>query len=365
MLIKYIEYYIIYIYYFGTNLHFTNKKIFAEFYMNILNNIPYKQSYGKMIANARYVYHYHIMERFNFTDDKVTNVRISFTPIDANSVVYNIKCIFNDLDHEFTINYVFNDNIKNIINLHKNDDIKYSLLLYYYILDYEHILFIGPDPTYYKSLEKACIPFNKGASSIKQSSAIECFAGIFNNTCEHFYSLLDMEKLYGSMGNFFDNFLNDDYFMYLINPPYTDLILIRVYDMVVKKLSDITNNRYLIILYVPNWTDILDPFYEKLKNSNIKFKTYNLKSHLVYNHYTQISKCRYINTVIVTCSNFTLDKFQMNVIKNEITKMKCDVDPDNYKLETDQNINLCIHSENGKSTRYPSVNLDGFINTTK
>jgi len=317
MLIKYLELYLIYVYYFGINLTPKFKQIFAEFFMNILNGISVEESYNKMIFTCENTYHQHIFRQFSFDKDKITNVNIKCN-INKDILTYEIEFNLNNNKMKYEINNILSNKIIKLINKSSRETF-YKLMLYYIILDYERILFIGPDPQLYNYFDK-------------NYKVVECFASIFNHTCKNFYSLLDIEMEYGSKGNFFDKFLKDEYKMYLINPPYTEKILLNVFELIIQKLK-IVKQEIIIIMYLPNWTDIFHKLLPNLKY----YKKYKLKSHQVFNHYTEELNCRYLNTVIIITSN---KKINFSEIINKINSI---IECTNVEKNARSVVNKCIH----------------------
>lgn len=89
--------------------------------------------------------------------------------------------------------------------------------------------------------------------------ALECFASPYNHNLDRFYSLFpELDAPYGSVGSFFQNFPDDDrHDAYVINPPFTQDLMLRTFGMVAEKAP---TSSALFVIYVTNWTDITRPF---------------------------------------------------------------------------------------------------------
>jgi hypothetical protein len=292
--ILHVDLYLEFLWLFGVQLSSTYANIFAEFYMDMLNGAQLSEACDIMKINAIRKYNIQMFKLFNFKQT-IHNVRIKCQNSDQ-LLIYIIT--FDMLSSnkknktiEYTLRYTPSIRLDKLIKSNGLTRDLYELILYYIILDYEHILFVGPNPKLYKIIED-------------NYKCIECFASIFNHTCRDFYSALQLEKKFGSKGNFYDKFLLDTtYQVYLINPPYTNHILLNVYELVVRKVE---NSNATIIMYIPNWKHLTAKLIKNLKY----YKCKPLEKHSTYNHAHEKLTCKHINVVLLVCS-----KIEKNVNK--------------------------------------------------
>ena len=166
-------------------------------------------------------------------------------------IKYKYKLIFYENNIRKKL-FIMTEILKNNIIFSSKKKID-KILLLYTILGLNTGLFWGVDPRVYDYVMKV------------EPNSIECFASPFNHMLDNYYSLLDIDKKFGSSGNFFEKFMESKYNVYLINPPFTEDIISRVFIEIEKKLEKDKSN-FAIYLYVPKWDDINIPFYNKTKS---------------------------------------------------------------------------------------------------
>ena len=134
----------------------------------------------------------------------------------------------------------------------------------------------------------------------------------------NYYSLLDIDKQYGSQGNFFDNFMESKYTTYIMNPPFTSDIILKMFDYIKNKLDV---DKCCIYLYIPAWNDINDPFYDEIKKKYtiIKHNLIPSKSY-VYNYIKEERFIAKFETTIFLITNDYTD-VQYNLYKKIINIM--------------------------------------------
>jgi hypothetical protein len=171
------------------------------------------------------------------------------------------------------------------------------LICYYTILGLQTGQFWGLVPEFYKIVQRT---YGDGA--------IECFASPFNHTLERFYSpLAALEKPFGSMGNFFYRFPRDTtYSAYIINPPFVEPIINKVFELVQQKLKSETR-KIDVIIYLPNWRDLIDPCVKRLAtagtNTFVKTRILPKGNSMVYDYTKQAPFVARFETILIFCSN--------------------------------------------------------------
>ena len=233
---------------------------------------------------------------------------ISYTLIKNNNLratnIYKFFIKYNTtlykLDKEIVITSCLPSN--NIIyKSHKNIEI---ILLIYHILGLNTGLFWGFIPDFTNYLEK------------KYNSLIECFASPFNHILKKYYSVLYLlDKNYGSLGDFFERFLEEEYLINIINPPWTAELIIKTLKYIELKLQ---KHKCAIYLYIPQWNDLVLPFYNKLKENNeiIIFKNdLPAKETYTYDYVNQKKIITTFNTTVFLIHNIKDDNtFEENYI---------------------------------------------------
>lgn len=252
---KIIKLYIIFLDYLknmNINININIHKIISEFFIKLINNedlkeiikyfikviheknidILYNINFNKKIKIKKINYNIRILENKEY--------KIIFK-IDYNNTFINIEKILSN----FT--YLKIHNVKNKIE-------KY-LLLFYIIMGFDTGQFWGLHPKFYNFIN----------GHFKNS--IECFASPFNNNLNDYFSVLyEIDKYYGSKGDFFKNFINVKYEAYIINPPFIDTIIVKVLSLIDEKLLI---DSVQIFLFIPQWDDIILPWYNNIKTKYI------------------------------------------------------------------------------------------------
>lgn len=90
----------------------------------------------------------------------------------------------------------------------------------------------------------------------------ELFASPMNVYLSHYYSLFWIDKMFGSLGNFFSSQLMN-MGSYEVNPPFIEKLFVDSSDKIITNLQQ--NNNLLYVYIMPNWLDSLG--YQRLKNS--------------------------------------------------------------------------------------------------
>ena len=264
------------------------EKIKGAFFIDLINNKNLDKQITILEKNA----HEKNCDIKIDKDNSYKIISITFTVFNNNGINY-YKYFVKYIHESKMQTQIINTSLleKNVIYLSKNKENIGTILLIYHVLGLNTGLFWGFVPD-------ICIYFeNKYKNNI-----IECFASPFNHSLQKFYSILyNLDKDYGSQGDFFSRFLEDDYLINMINPPWTSELLIKTNEYIIKKLK---KSKCVIYLYVPEWKDIYDPFYEQLvtlsETNNYKIRRNILKSRESYTY-------DYMNSIkIVTTFNTLL-----------------------------------------------------------
>ena len=153
------------------------------------------------------------------------------------------------------------------------------------------------------------------------TKSIECFASPFNHTLNNYYSLLPIDKQFGSYGNFFDNFSKSDKTTYIMNPPFTEELISKLFDEIIKKLEK--DIKCCIYLYIPKWDDLNDPFHKKIaqKHKILKHILISNESY-VYNYIEEKRFVAKFDTTLYLITNDVIENCKDNFQKiiNFMTK---------------------------------------------
>jgi hypothetical protein len=256
---------------FNNKLNINIHKVISAFFLKIFNNEDIEKSKQKLLSDIK--------------DKKLKllyNIDLN-KKITINTIKYNV--IKHEEKKEYTIDFVIKYNKFENVNVYKiipeciynkiqniNNKIKEKYLFFFYII-------VGFDTGQFWGLHPYIYNFIK----TNYTNSIECFASPFNNNIENYFSLLyPIDKYYGSKGDFFEHFFKVNYNVYIINPPFIDTIILKVFDMIEEKLK---YNRIQIFLYIPQWDDIFIPWYKKISNKYITiFCKLNKNDSIVYDY---------------------------------------------------------------------------------
>ena len=276
------------------------------FFLKIFNNEDISKSKKKFISEIREK-KIKLLYNINFNKKiQIDKIKYNVTKNEEKkeyNIQFNIK--YNKSEnvtiYKIIPEYVYNK-IHNINNKKKE---KY-LFFFYIIVGFDTGQFWGLHPSIYKYINN------------NYKNCIECFASPFNNNIEKYYSLLyPIDKYYGSQGDFFENFLQNKYNVYVINPPFIDTIILKVFDMIEEKL---THNHIQIFLYIPQWDDIYIPWYNKISN---KYYTVSCKLNkndsIVYDYIANKSIKATFGTYFIYINNLINNFFDImnNKIENK------------------------------------------------
>jgi len=186
------------------------------------------------------------------------------------------------------------------------------LVAYYVLIGALGGNFWGLFPTFYQAIEGKF-----------GTAAVECFASPFNHTLPQFYSLLSpIERQYGSVGDFFKDFIMDEKYMaYVINPPFIEPVMQQVFRDVQEKLAN--TRKVSVILYLPYWRDIVDPFIKQVRDTKHRVAVHVLQKNrsIVYDYIKEVSFTARFETVVIYCTNSdSVDGPLFRTLVNTMTK---------------------------------------------
>ena len=274
---------------FGDKL-FSLKKNFRR---NIANNFS-----SWIMLNSSYNYNKNILlpDKIYFQNLKIflTNYLKQNRYINKYDLIYLVDCFFDEIKlKEYILNQKklflkppdFNFKIKKNLQLnqiyfnietnysfpkkffYKINNIKISHLLYYKIKN-QAINNIDLDNKIYLLLIKYnLLSSNNHQLAVNQEILTklnnyyqvnyECFASPFNNFFKNYNSLFsDIEKDFGSKGNFFDQVFIEG--VYLVNPPFENLIIEKTIHRLINFLnrSDFKQKNLTFFITLPVWDNI-------------------------------------------------------------------------------------------------------------
>lgn len=109
------------------------------------------------------------------------------------------------------------------------------------------------------------IPLETYKKYVAEGATVEGFASALNSQIMridkpglHFCSLMDIDKQFGSLGNFFDQDFAEKFV--IVNPPFIEEILERAAN---KCIEEVRRHKCKFVFYGPNWTDA--KFYKLLE----------------------------------------------------------------------------------------------------
>lgn len=235
-------------------------KIYSQFFLNVYNDKNKKKNYKILVEQI----------------SKYCTLKNDFKNYRFKNIIVQTSETNNKFKYKYSIKYTYNKELKELIinNSILKSNIIYkskknidTILLIYHILGLNSGQFWGLHPKVY---------------TLFNNSVVECFASPFNHSIDNYYSLLTIDKEFGSKGNFFDNFINSQYDTYIINPPFTEYIILKVFKYIKLKLKKDKRN-YCIFLYIPKWDDINIPFYNDCIKK-YKIHKQDLKNSYVYDY---------------------------------------------------------------------------------
>jgi hypothetical protein len=256
---------------FNNKLNINIHKVISAFFLKIFNNEDIIKSKEKLLSDIKekklkLLYNINLNKKINI--EKIKYNVIKHEEKKEYTINFDIK--YNNSEN-VTVYKLIPEYIYNKIHNVNNENKEKYLFLFYIIVGFDTGQFWGLHPYIYNFINN------------NFTNCIECFASPFNNNIENYCSLLyPIDKYYGSKGDFFENFLKVNYNVYVINPPFIDTIILKVFDMIEEKLK---YNRIQIFLYIPQWDDIFIPWYNKISNKyNTVLCKLNKNDSIVYDY---------------------------------------------------------------------------------
>jgi hypothetical protein len=247
-----------------TKYKYNFEKAYANFIINIYNNRSNEvEDYKLFLAYIKNNCNLDIKSIFDSNAYQIDKITIK-TESANNKNLYNYVIAYRYKKENKTSHIhcqILNTNI--IYKTAQNID---TIVLIYKILGLETGMFWGINPKVYGIFAN-------------DSNSIECFASPFNHTLDNYYSVLPIDKVYGSQGNFFNCFNSAKYTTYIMNPPFTEYIILKMFDEIYLKLD--SGIKCCMYIYIPMWSDLNDVFYEKINRKYRIFK-HNLLANTSY-----------------------------------------------------------------------------------
>ena len=107
--------------------------------------------------------------------------------------------------------------------------------------------------------------------------------------------------------------MESNYEAYIINPPFVDVIIIKVLDMIEQKLK---KSYMQIFLFIPQWDDIFLPWYEKISKQYItNLCKLNKDNSIVYNYIENKPLKANFGTYFIYINNITTKLCETMTIK--------------------------------------------------
>jgi len=145
------------------------------------------------------------------------------------------------------------------------------------------------------------IPINAYRYLEREGFTVECFASPLNHYLDRYYSMYpEVDGIFGSLGNFFDMFLDATDTKYVINPPFTSEICNKVVDMTIKKLSK--PEPCTCLLYLPRWKHMKDK-YETFTAFNAEYHILDKKEHYFYDYMLDSKIVASYSVILIAVSN--------------------------------------------------------------
>lgn len=250
-------------------------RLYSDFFLRLFNHMDRNDAITLLNRS--------IHEKFKIPDINF-NTDIQLVSTDHTMNNYNVKYVFKYKinnhpvsKHIELIKTIPNTTYDKIVDINREKAKDFFLL--YIMCGFDSGHFLGLHPKIYNEI------------SNYDPNTLECFASPFNHTLKNFYSLLpELDKYYGSKGNFFADFLDAPNTTYVINPPFEEFIMHKVFDLIRMKLSKPESCR--IFLYLPQWDDLLDTHINEINEiPNINFRkcALNKNASIVYDYIKRTS----------------------------------------------------------------------------
>ena len=140
----------------------------------------------------------------------------------------------------------------------------------------------------------------------------ECFASGINFTCNNYCSIYyDIEKYFGSLGNFFNFEFNDG--VYLCNPPFQKEVITLAINKILGLLND--DKQLTFIITIPIW-DINGKTLMKNKYNNLlSYQTIDYGEFDIINKIKQSKYLKHLS--MIPKENFTYVDHNFELYKNK------------------------------------------------
>jgi hypothetical protein len=93
----------------------------------------------------------------------------------------------------------------------------------------------------------------------RHKDAIECFASPWNSNLTRYFSPLpEMDSVFGSCGDFFEEIGRAKASMFVVNPPFTEALLVAAIEAVLSRSR--ADPAFVALVYLPDWRDLLGKY---------------------------------------------------------------------------------------------------------
>jgi hypothetical protein len=148
---------------------------------------------------------------------------------------------------------------------------------------------------------------------------VECFASPMNHYLPDYYSMFESDAKFGSIGNFFTNFLSSKMERFVINPPFSYVMIRRVCEFCVNRRN---SRRTTILLYGPNWDKggIQDSYATVMTAyPNAVAREIPEKKHCIYNYSTGGKVPAVYAAKVILVSNFDSEEWLQEIADAVVT----------------------------------------------
>lgn len=294
--------------------------MFLDFFKN--NKVSLDNKYVKRLVSDFFIrlmnnYEYNSVEQLFLREFAIRFPSLKLPDFHNKIIVKDIEFLNEKNVISFTFTYNNNKTVrvtKHIDNLsynkNKDEEIEKYLFLFYFMLGFDFGHFWGVHPKVYTLISKY------------SDSVVECFASPFNSNLNDYFSILHpIDKHYGSKGEFFKDFLTATYDTYCVNPPFEESIIKDTLELIEKKLL---KRPARIFLYLPQWNDIMLPWFEKIKQQpkiNIKICRLDPHKSIIYDYIGKKATQAKFGTYFIYIDNMNCEMCEKsdvlcNIMKN-------------------------------------------------
>jgi len=142
----------------------------------------------------------------------------------------------------------------------------------------------------------------------------ECFASSINFTCNNYCSIYyDIEKYFGSKGNFFNLDLKEG--VYLCNPPFQKEVITLAIEKILNSLDNNNNNKLTFIITIPIWDINGKIIMQNTYNNLLSYQNIDYGEFEIINKIKSSKYLKYIN--MIPKEKFTFIDHNFELYKNK------------------------------------------------